>query len=154
MSSSVSVSVRKVRVAVIVFNADGQLLLCRQNNRPFWVLPGGTLEPNESVLDCARRELLEETGLRIRVEHIVGIADFLRPQSPQALDITCYATLQSASEQEDLVMQDDENLNEIGFFSKEALNTLDIKPDYVTPLILKHWQDRAFPDCPYFESGS
>jgi ADP-ribose pyrophosphatase len=29
-----------------------------------WEIPAGTLEPNEPIEDCARRELIEETGYR------------------------------------------------------------------------------------------
>lgn len=31
-----------------------------------WSFPGGHLELNESVVECARREVLEETGLRVK----------------------------------------------------------------------------------------
>jgi 8-oxo-dGTP diphosphatase len=30
---------------------------------PFWATPGGALDPGETFVACARRELLEETGL-------------------------------------------------------------------------------------------
>jgi 8-oxo-dGTP pyrophosphatase MutT (NUDIX family) len=33
-----------------------------------WTPPGGARYPNESVVDCAKRELLEETGLALAVE--------------------------------------------------------------------------------------
>jgi len=42
------------------------LLLIARRNEPFrglWALPGGFLEPDEDLDSCARRELLEETGL-------------------------------------------------------------------------------------------
>lgn len=34
-----------------------------------WSLPGGMLDPNESFAECARREVMEETGLRVTLPH-------------------------------------------------------------------------------------
>ena len=46
--------------------ADPQVLLLKQyryaTGGTLWEIPAGRLEPGESPLDCARRELLEETG--------------------------------------------------------------------------------------------
>lgn len=57
-----------VRAAVVVVERDGRWLLQR---RPadgllggLWEFPGGKIEPGESPLEAARRELAEETGLR------------------------------------------------------------------------------------------
>jgi 8-oxo-dGTP pyrophosphatase MutT (NUDIX family) len=38
----------------------------------FWFTPGGGVEPGESTLGAAVRELAEETGLRLPVEQLVG----------------------------------------------------------------------------------
>ena len=45
----------------------------------FWTLPGGRLEGNESVFDCARREMAEETGLAVELARIVYIQEFVQP---------------------------------------------------------------------------
>ena len=45
-------------------------------HRGFWVAPGGKREPNESVPDCARRELLEETGLTAKTLKFLGFLHF------------------------------------------------------------------------------
>ena len=56
-----------VGVAVLVWN-EGRLLLGRRINadaESCWQFPGGHLDYGEDVLDCARREVQEETGLEI-----------------------------------------------------------------------------------------
>jgi ADP-ribose pyrophosphatase len=55
-------------VTVLPLADDGGVCLIR-NERPavgetLWELPAGTLDPGESPADCARRELVEETGYR------------------------------------------------------------------------------------------
>jgi len=57
-------------VGAIVACVDpaGRVLLVKQRSGPFagaWLLPGGTVEPDERAEDAARRELEEETGYRV-----------------------------------------------------------------------------------------
>lgn len=59
-------------VAVAVFDADGRVLLLRRADSGNWTLPGGTMEMDESLVECARREVAEECGLDVRIESLVG----------------------------------------------------------------------------------
>lgn len=52
-----------VTTAVVV-DDDGRVLLIRDENS-VWLTPGGTRQPGESLADCVRRELREETGVRV-----------------------------------------------------------------------------------------
>lgn len=62
--------------SVLVTDAAGRLLLLKHTHSGAWVLPGGKLDPGESLEDCARRELFEETGLSVqglkRVQLLAG----------------------------------------------------------------------------------
>jgi ADP-ribose pyrophosphatase len=53
-------------VAIIPLLPDGRVVMLRQYRHAagkiLYELPAGTLAPGESPLDCARRELMEETG--------------------------------------------------------------------------------------------
>ncbi|WP_019587251.1 NUDIX domain-containing protein [Deinococcus apachensis] len=50
---------------ILVTDKVGRILLLRRDDTGLWTLPGGILEPGESFEACARRELFEETGLRV-----------------------------------------------------------------------------------------
>jgi 8-oxo-dGTP diphosphatase len=53
---------RAFSVAIFCRNA-GQILLVRHKRLGTWLPVGGELEPGETPLEAARRELAEETGL-------------------------------------------------------------------------------------------
>lgn len=61
--------------AAVEFRGDGRLRLVRRGREPQrgrWSVPGGKLEPGETVAQAAVRETREETGVRVRVEHELG----------------------------------------------------------------------------------
>ena len=56
-----------------VFNECGEILLQKRADNGFWSMPGGVVDPGESVEQGALREVWEETGLRVRVVRLVGV---------------------------------------------------------------------------------
>lgn len=68
-----------VRVAVgAVLRDAGRVLLVRRTNPPsrgLWAVPGGRVEPGETLEAAVRREVLEETGLAVEVTGFLGVAE-------------------------------------------------------------------------------
>ena len=61
-------------VSMIVLK-PASVLMVRRGKPPFlnsWSFPGGSLEPGETPVEAAQRELLEETGLRVSGASLVG----------------------------------------------------------------------------------
>ncbi|MFI5093153.1 MAG: NUDIX hydrolase [Candidatus Acidiferrum sp.] len=61
---------------------SGRALLIRRGSEPLrgeWSIPGGTLELGESLQEGVVRELLEETGLEVRVLELIEVFDRIFP---------------------------------------------------------------------------
>jgi ADP-ribose pyrophosphatase YjhB (NUDIX family) len=60
-------------VSVVITDEHGRLLLIRRTDNGHWAIPGGGMEPGESVRQAAVREVREETGIDCEVTGLVGV---------------------------------------------------------------------------------
>ncbi|WP_282206489.1 NUDIX hydrolase [Kitasatospora fiedleri] len=68
-----STPLHSVSVAGAVVREDGRVLAIRRADNGTWEPPGGVLELTETVEDGVRREIYEETGLKVGVERLTGV---------------------------------------------------------------------------------
>ena len=88
-----------IRVGAVV-ERDGKILLVRHQKPgrdPYWVLPGGRLEPGETIPECTARELAEETGLTARFLEVLYVSEFMR-EGRHTVDVTVRATADAGEE--------------------------------------------------------
>ena len=57
----------------VVIDDEGRIALVLRRDNGLWALPGGGMEPGESIEDAAVREVKEETGLDVEVTGLVGV---------------------------------------------------------------------------------
>lgn len=56
---------RTVRARGLIINSNNEILLCYSNGLSHYEFPGGHLEENETLLNGLKREVYEETGIRV-----------------------------------------------------------------------------------------
>lgn len=60
--------------SAIILDATGEkILLTRRTDNDRWCLPGGGMDPGESLEECCVREVWEETGLHVQIVRLLGI---------------------------------------------------------------------------------
>jgi len=73
-----------VGIGAIVLRGD-EVLLIRRGRAPragSWSLPGGGQRIGEGAEACARREVLEETGIEVDALHLIAVIDAITPGEP------------------------------------------------------------------------
>jgi 8-oxo-dGTP diphosphatase len=137
-----------IRVGAVVAR-DGSLLLVRHqkpDRDPYWVLPGGRLEPGETIPECAEREISEETGLSARFSGVLYVSEFLR-EGRHTVDVTVRMTPEGDEEAElgsdpEVAPGSEPTLRELRWVEADALREIELLPAWIKARLLEEAADR------------
>ena len=74
----------RLNVGLIVANKQGKVLLCKRKGVNSWQFPQGGIDYAENSLKAAKRELLEEVGIRSKsIKLIESLDDWLKYDIPK-----------------------------------------------------------------------
>ena len=144
-----------VRVAAVV-EREGALLLVRHQKPerdPYWVLPGGRLEPGETIPECAVRELAEETGLTASFSGVLYVGEFLR-EGRHTIDVVAGMTLEGDADailgsDPEVAPGTEPTLREVRWVSVDGLREIELLPDSVKRRLLDDAGNGWTPDEVY-----
>ena len=113
----------KIVVAVLV-EKDGKYLLVKEileDNKEYWIIPGGKTEFGESLEQAVKRELKEETNLDIDIAEFIAFKEAIHVKHNYHTIIFYF--LGKASNDEILL---DDGILDAKFFTKEELKDIQI----------------------------
>ena len=67
-----------VAVFGLIRNSASEVLMVENQHRG-WEIPGGKVEEGEDLIQALRREILEETGVKVEIGSLVGVYSRLKP---------------------------------------------------------------------------
>jgi len=116
----------QIRVGLVIIQ-DGRLLLVqhRKMGRSYWLLPGGRLDFGETLEECARRELMEETNLEIKLKDFLFINESI-PEDRHRHIVNLYFEAEVIGG--NLKKGNEEILQEVRFFSLNEIEELILYP--------------------------
>lgn len=112
-----------VGVGAIIINDKGELFLAKRgpkakNERGTWEFPGGGIEFGEIMVDCIKREIFEEYGIKIELTDQLEAIDHLIPDEKQHwVAITFIAKIVKGTPK----IQEIEKCDQIGWFEINKL---------------------------------
>ena len=113
---------------IFIFDDDLNFILIKRKNNPYkdyWALPGGFVEYGESVEIAAIREAKEETSIDVELMDLVNV--YSEPdRDPRGHTITIAYTAKGNIDNR----KADSDAKEIGVFSSEKLNEINIAFDH------------------------
>ncbi len=136
-----------VRVAAVV-EREGALLLVRHqkpDRDPYWVLPGGRLEPGEMIPECAEREISEETGLSARFSGVLYVSEFLREER-HTVDVTVRMAVEEGEEARlgsdpEVAPGSEPTLRELRWVEVDELREIELLPTWIKDRLLEDAAD-------------
>lgn len=90
-----------LKFAVIVAKTNGKWVFCKHKSRDTLEIPGGHREPNENIIDTAKRELIEETGaidFDLKPICVYSVIEKDNFDGEETFGLLCYADIKSFGE--------------------------------------------------------
>ncbi|WP_242606408.1 NUDIX domain-containing protein [Protofrankia symbiont of Coriaria ruscifolia] len=127
-------SIRSVLSARMLFTSGERVLVANRRGHSWFFLPGGNVEPGESVEGALRRKIREEAGLATHALDFVGCVEHSYVEAGQSwheLNVVFAATLPPFAQ-----IGSREEAIDIGSVSVAALDTFEFRPAHLRTAIL------------------
>jgi 8-oxo-dGTP diphosphatase len=114
-------------ISLVPVLPDGKIALAYRRDTQQWSLPGGMVDWGESIIEAAKRELKEETGLDfVGIKRLIGV--YSSPQRDPRLHSICIAMAIEVTGS--ILIKDTLEITKVKFFELDHLPIGDLAHDH------------------------
>jgi 8-oxo-dGTP diphosphatase len=131
-----------VGVAAVIFKGE-EVLLVRRGQEPakgVWSLPGGLVEVGETLVEGVQREIIEETGLIVRILGVTAVLERIYRDPDDRIPYH-YILIDFACEYEAGDLRPGSDIDDARFVAAADLNSLDL-PEFTARVIQRAREQR------------
>lgn len=123
--------VMTVGCGVLIENSDGKVLLQKRSDTGEWCVPGGALEPGETYVEAATREVREEVGVDVSGLRLFGLysGDDRMIHYPNGDNVYSLSVIFITNCYTGIISDTDSEVLEHRFFSREEIPSDLFSPD-------------------------
>ena len=126
-----------IRTATVTIK-DGKVLLVssKYGDEEYCLFPGGGVEFGETVEEGAIRETLEETGIKVKIDRLFHINEFIYKNDWSKRSITIFFLATPKKEFTKNISNDGGKIKQIKWVNISELKDLDIRPKILVDILI------------------
>ncbi|MBU1199783.1 MAG: NUDIX hydrolase [Nanoarchaeota archaeon] len=140
-----------IRPCVVLFK-DNKVLCIRSKyaDGEYYLFPGGGIESGETILNCAIREMREETGLTVDIVKLIYVNDWIKDKKSNERVLNMFFLAKHKSGKIIKGEKDGGKVKSVEWIDLDKFSEIDFRPKSVAKRIKKD-SEKNFQELVYFE---
>ncbi len=139
-----------IRPCAVLIDKDKVLCIgCKYDDGEYFLFPGGGIEVGETLAETVIREMLEETGIKVKVKKLIYLDDWIKDKKNNLRALNVFFLVEKIGGSLIQGEKDGGKIKLLKWISLKDLDKVDFRPKYIAERIFVDYKSN-FEGTPYF----